>query len=112
MWFPEDPRQHGLKLSAGTAVESEEDAGSVARVATFGLDEQVVAAVKDGNLRFAVGRQPCPQGCLAVDSLSLHRFNGNYNGGGTEPVLTGPAFVGEPNSHERHANRLIVGAGR
>ncbi|MFF2133995.1 sugar ABC transporter substrate-binding protein, partial [Streptomyces olivochromogenes] len=37
--------------------------------------------------------QPYLQGYLAVDSLWLYKTNGNYSGGGEQPILTGPAFV-------------------
>ncbi|MFG1667873.1 substrate-binding domain-containing protein [Streptomyces sp. Y7] len=80
-----------------TAVESAKDAGSKAKVATFDLDKQVVAAIKDGQLQFAVDQQPYLQGYLAIDSLWLYKNNGNYMGGGQEPVLTGPAFVDKSN---------------
>ncbi|MFJ8113641.1 sugar ABC transporter substrate-binding protein [Streptomyces sp. NPDC096132] len=80
-----------------TAVEAAKDAGSKAKVATFDLDKQVVAAIKDGTLQFAVDQQPYLQGYLAIDSLWLYQTNGNYMGGGQEPVLTGPAFVDKSN---------------
>ncbi|MER5665900.1 sugar ABC transporter substrate-binding protein, partial [Streptomyces mirabilis] len=33
----------------------------------------------------------------AVDSLWLYKTNGNYSGGGEQPILTGPAFVDKSN---------------
>ncbi|MGW4985458.1 sugar ABC transporter substrate-binding protein, partial [Streptomyces mirabilis] len=44
-------------------------------------------------IQFAVDQQPYLQGYLAVDSLWLYKTNGNYSGGGEQPILTGPAFV-------------------
>ncbi|MEV5438861.1 substrate-binding domain-containing protein [Streptomyces sp. NPDC052682] len=79
------------------AVESVQEAGSRARVATFDLDKDVVAAVRDGRVQFAVDQQPYLQGYLAVDALWLYRTNGNVSGGGVAPVLTGPAFVTKAN---------------
>ncbi|MET9718986.1 substrate-binding domain-containing protein [Streptomyces rochei] len=76
-----------------TAVESVEEAGSKAQVVTFDLDEELIAAVERGDVRFAVDQQPYLQGYLAVDALWLYRTNGNVSGGGVAPVLTGPAFV-------------------
>ncbi|MGQ5605477.1 substrate-binding domain-containing protein [Streptomyces sp. EKS3.2] len=76
-----------------TAVESVEEAGSKAQVVTFDLDEELIAAVERGDVRFAVDQQPYLQGYLAVDAFWLYRTNGNVSGGGVAPVLTGPAFV-------------------
>ncbi|MGC9381832.1 substrate-binding domain-containing protein [Streptomyces sp. MH13] len=81
-----------------TAVESVEEAGSSAHVATFDLDEDLVAAVERGDVQFAVDQQPYLQGYLAVDALWLYRTNGNVSGGGVAPVLTGPAFVTRTNA--------------
>ncbi|MCC9154098.1 substrate-binding domain-containing protein [Streptomyces parvulus] len=81
-----------------TAVKSVAEAGSRAHVATFDLDNDLVAAVKRGDVQFAVDQQPYLQGYLAVDALWLYRTNGNVSGGGTEPVLTGPAFVTRTNA--------------
>ena len=80
-----------------TAVQSVADAGSKAKVATFDLNKDLVNAVKEGNVQFAVDQQPYLQGYLAVDGLWLYKNNGNFSGGGTAPVLTGPAFVTEEN---------------
>ncbi|MET9384459.1 sugar ABC transporter substrate-binding protein [Streptomyces sp. NPDC002928] len=80
-----------------TAVQSVSDAGGKAKVATFDLNKQLVAGVQDGSIEFAVDQQPYLQGYLAVDSLWLYKNNGNYSGGGEQPVLTGPAFVDKSN---------------
>ncbi|MBV7697566.1 substrate-binding domain-containing protein [Streptomyces sp. TRM70350] len=80
-----------------TAVQSVKDSGSKAKVATFDLNKDLVQAVQDGSVEFAVDQQPYLQGYLAVDGLWLYRTNGNISGGGTAPVLTGPAFVTKEN---------------
>ncbi|MEU1003825.1 sugar ABC transporter substrate-binding protein [Streptomyces tibetensis] len=80
-----------------TAVQSVKDAGSKAKVATFDLNKELVGAVQGGSIEFAVDQQPYLQGYLAVDSLWLYKTNGNVSGGGTAPVLTGPAFVTKDN---------------
>ncbi|MFJ4539638.1 sugar ABC transporter substrate-binding protein [Streptomyces tibetensis] len=80
-----------------TAVQSVKDAGSKAQVATFDLNKELVGAVQGGSIEFAVDQQPYLQGYLAVDALWLYRTNGNVSGGGTAPVLTGPAFVTKDN---------------
>ncbi|MFF5012880.1 sugar ABC transporter substrate-binding protein [Streptomyces sp. NPDC001165] len=80
-----------------TAVQSVGDAGSKAKVATFDLNNQLTSAIKKGTIQFAVDQQPYLQGYLAIDSLWLYKNNGNYSGGGEQPVLTGPAFVDKSN---------------
>ncbi|AXE90793.1 substrate-binding domain-containing protein [Streptomyces sp. Go-475] len=80
-----------------TAVQSVKDAGSKAKVATFDLNKDLVGAIQSGSVEFAVDQQPYLQGYLAVDALWLYRTNGNFSGGGTAPVLTGPAFVTKDN---------------
>jgi ABC-type sugar transport system substrate-binding protein len=80
-----------------TAVQSVKDAGSKAKVATFDLNQDLVNAIKSGSVQFAVDQQPYLQGYLAVDALWLYKTNGNFSGGGTAPVLTGPAFVTKDN---------------
>ncbi|KOU58831.1 sugar ABC transporter substrate-binding protein [Streptomyces sp. MMG1533] len=81
-----------------TAVQSVGDAGSKAKVATFDLNKELVKAVQNGKVEFAVDQQPYLQGYLAVDALWLYRANGNFSGGGTAPVLTGPAFITKDNA--------------
>lgn len=79
------------------AVKSVQGAGSAAKVATFDTNKDLVAAIKDGSIQFAVDQQPFLQGYLAVDTLWLYKTNGNFPGGGSAPVLTGPAFVTKDN---------------
>ncbi|MER7973263.1 substrate-binding domain-containing protein [Streptomyces sp. NPDC096080] len=81
-----------------TAVKSVKAAGSRAHVATFDLNDDLVKAVRTGDVQFAVDQQPYLQGYLAVDALWLYRTNGNVSGGGVSPVLTGPAFVTKSNA--------------
>ncbi|MEU9786540.1 sugar ABC transporter substrate-binding protein [Streptomyces phaeochromogenes] len=80
-----------------TAVQSVSESGSKAKVATFDLNKEMVSAIKSGDVEFAVDQQPYLQGYLSVDSLWLYKTNGNFSGGGQEPVLTGPAFVDKSN---------------
>ena len=85
---------NGVGTAAVTAVES---AGSEAQVATFDVDADVISAVQDGALLFAVDQQPYLQGYLPVVALNLYTTNGNTIGGGL-PVLTGPGFVTQENA--------------
>ncbi|MER5475008.1 sugar ABC transporter substrate-binding protein [Streptomyces sp. NPDC002935] len=80
-----------------TSVQSIGDAGSKAKVATFDLNKDLTGAISKGTIQFAVDQQPYLQGYLAIDSLWLYKTNGNYSGGGEQPVLTGPAFVDKSN---------------
>ncbi|MFI6275620.1 sugar ABC transporter substrate-binding protein [Streptomyces sp. NPDC050988] len=82
---------------AMTAVQSLDDAGSKAKLATFDLNKDLIGAIEDGDIQFAVDQQPYLQGYLSVDSLWLYKTNGNFSGGSQEPVLTGPAFVDKSN---------------
>ncbi|MBQ0825888.1 sugar ABC transporter substrate-binding protein [Streptomyces tagetis] len=82
---------------AMTAVQSVADAGSKAKIATFDLNKDLTGAIEKDEIEFAVDQQPYLQGYLAVDGLWLHKNNGNYSGGGEQPVLTGPAFVDKSN---------------
>jgi simple sugar transport system substrate-binding protein len=80
-----------------TSVQSVGDAGSKAKIATFDLNKDLTGAISKGTIQFAVDQQPYLQGYLAIDSLWLYKNNGNYSGGGEQPVLTGPAFVDKSN---------------
>lgn len=96
----QDPQiSHVLTLGAPfamTAVKSVGDAGGKAKVVTFDTNAELVNAIKEGQVDWAVDQQPYLQGYLAVDSLWLYKTNGNTIGGG-EAVLTGPAFVDKTN---------------
>src|ERR687895_383652 len=72
-------------------------ANSEATVATFDLSGDVVAAIKDGSIAFAVDQQQYLQGYLPVVFLTLNKTNANTVGGG-QPVLTGPGYVDESNA--------------
>ncbi|MFC7892269.1 sugar ABC transporter substrate-binding protein [Streptomyces sp. NPDC057381] len=82
---------------AMVAVQSVDETGSKAKVATFDLNKELTGAIEKGAIEFAVDQQPYLQGYLAVDGLWLYKNNGNYSGGGEQPVLTGPAFVDKSN---------------
>jgi ABC-type sugar transport system substrate-binding protein len=75
-----------------TAVESVEEAGSNADVATFDMNSELIGALQDEEVVFAVDQQPYLQGYLGVDEIWLWHRNGNAIGGG-RPVLTGPNIV-------------------
>lgn len=78
------------------AVDAVNSAGSDAKVVTFDLNEDLVGAIEDGSVSWAVDQQPYVQGYEAIDALWLYLTNGNTLGGG-QPVLTGPSFVDQSN---------------
>lgn len=78
------------------AVESVNQSGAAAEVATFDTNAELVGAIKDGRVAWAVDQQPYLQGYLAVDSLWIAKRNGGTLGGG-RPVYTGPSFVDQTN---------------
>jgi simple sugar transport system substrate-binding protein len=80
-----------------TASDAAKDSGGKAKVATFDMNKDLVAAIKDGRILFAVDQQPYLQGYEAVDELWLYKNNGDVIGGG-QPVLTGPAIVDKTNA--------------
>jgi simple sugar transport system substrate-binding protein len=82
---------------AMAAIKSVKDAGSSAKVATFDTNRDLIDGVKSGNIQWAVDQQPYLQGYLAIDGAWLYKTNGDYSGGGQDPILTGPAFVTKDN---------------
>ena len=80
-----------------TASDAAKDSGSKAKIATFDMNKDLIAAIKDGRIQFAVDQQPYLQGYEAVDELWLYKNNGDIIGGG-QPVLTGPAIVDKSNA--------------
>jgi simple sugar transport system substrate-binding protein len=61
-------------------------------VATFDLSPEVLLAVSDGQLLFAIDQQPYLQGYLAVVMLTKYLETRTMPGGG-EIIRTGPNFV-------------------
>jgi simple sugar transport system substrate-binding protein len=74
-------------------------ANSEATLATFDLSGDVIQAIEDGEIAFAVDQQQYLQGYLPIVFLTLNNTNLNTIGGGL-PVLTGPGFVDESNAAE------------
>lgn len=78
------------------AVDAVKDSGSDAEIVTFDTNAELVDAIADGRIKWAVDQQPYLQGYLAVDSLWVAKRNGGTLGGG-QPVFTGPSFVDATN---------------
>jgi simple sugar transport system substrate-binding protein len=81
---------------ASVAAAAASDAGSKAEIATFDLNGDVISAIKDGSIAFAVDQQQYEQGYLPIVMLKLYAQNLNTVGGG-QPVLTGPGIVDKSN---------------
>jgi simple sugar transport system substrate-binding protein len=81
---------------ATSAVTAAKGANSKAMIATFDLNSDVAAAIKSGDVAFAVDQQQYEQGYLPIVMLKLYHDNANTVGGG-KPVLTGPGFVDKSN---------------
>jgi simple sugar transport system substrate-binding protein len=79
-----------------TIVQAAKAAGSSAKVVTFDTNKQLVSAIQDGSVKWAIDQQPYAQGYEAIDALWLYVTNGNIIGGG-QPLLTGPAFIDSRN---------------
>ncbi len=75
-----------------TIVDCVKAAGSKAKVATFDTNKQLVSAIEQGSVRWAIDQQPYVQGYEAIDALWLYITNGDVLGG-EQPILTGPAFL-------------------
>ncbi|MEV4110897.1 sugar ABC transporter substrate-binding protein [Nonomuraea sp. NPDC049695] len=91
-----------LALNPAVAVAARDavkDAGSQAKLATFDLSADVVSAIKDGEILFAVDQQQYLQGYLPITFLNLYKNNLNTVGGGL-PVNTGPGFVTKDNADQ------------
>ncbi|MFI6907115.1 sugar ABC transporter substrate-binding protein [Nonomuraea sp. NPDC050394] len=82
---------------AAAARDAIKDAGSQAKLATFDLSPDVIAAINAGEVLFAVDQQQYLQGWLPITFLKLYKDNLNTVGGGL-PVNTGPGFVTKDNA--------------
>ncbi|MBT2225291.1 substrate-binding domain-containing protein [Nonomuraea sp. NEAU-A123] len=78
------------------AVKSVKGANSSAKIGTFDTNKELVAAIQNGSIQWAVDQQPYMQGYLAIDGIWWYRTNGNTLGGG-QNVATGPAFIDKTN---------------
>lgn len=72
-------------------------AGTSQILGTFDLSPDVLQALLDGEMVFAIDQQQYLQGYLPIVFLVLYNQNANTVGGGL-PVLTGPGFVDASNA--------------
>jgi simple sugar transport system substrate-binding protein len=84
---------------AAPALAALKDTGRLGRIAvgTFDLTPEVLAAVRDGQLLFAIDQQPYLQGYLAIVLLTKYLETKAMPGGG-QIIRTGPSFVTKENA--------------
>ena len=86
---------------AAPALAALRESGRAGRIAvgTFDLTPEVLAALRDGHLLFAIDQQPYLQGYLAVVLLTKYLDTKAMPGGG-QLIRTGPGFVTRENAAE------------
>jgi simple sugar transport system substrate-binding protein len=80
-----------------SALPAIQEVGREVALATFDLGPDVLTALENGEMLFAIDAQPYLQGYLPVAFLVLYLENLNTVGGGLS-VLTGPGFVTAENA--------------
>ena len=84
---------------ATPALDAVRAGGEDVKLATFDLSPDVLAAVRDGKMLFAVDQQPYLQGYLPVMLLAERALYGVFPRAG-ELIPTGPEFVTKANAAE------------
>ena len=73
--------------------------GKPIHLATFDLSADVLTAIKDGKMDFAIDQQQFLQGYLPIVILTNYAETGNLpTGDGTGLIMTGPGFVTKDNA--------------
>jgi len=83
---------------AAPALKALREAGKLGEIklATFDLSPEVLEAIRDGDMLFAIDQQQYLQGYLPIVLLVL--YNENLNTVGSDVLLTGPGFVTQENA--------------
>jgi len=81
-------------LPAIKALQDLNKAGQI-KLATFDLSPDVLQAIKNGQMLFAIDQQPYLQGYLPIVLLTLYRTNLNIVA--NDVIMTGPFFVTSDN---------------
>jgi len=76
------------------ALQDLNNAGQI-KLATFDLSPDVLQAIKNGQMLFAIDQQPYLQGYLPIVLLTLYRTN--LNTVANDVLMTGPSFVTSAN---------------
>jgi len=66
------------------------------KLATFDLSPEVLEAIRDGKMLFAIDQQQYMQGYLPIVFLTLYKDN--LNTPGSKLIMTGPGFVTKDNA--------------
>jgi simple sugar transport system substrate-binding protein len=84
---------------AGPALAAVSASGKTIHLATFDLSADVLTAIKDGKMDFAIDQQQFLQGYLPIVILTNYAETGNLpTGDGTGLIMTGPGFVTKDNA--------------
>jgi simple sugar transport system substrate-binding protein len=87
-----------VAVPALQAVEAAGKTGAI-HVATFDLSADILTAIKDGKMDFAIDQQQFIQGYLPIVMLVMYAETGNLmSGNGAGLVMTGPGFVTKDNA--------------
>ncbi|MGD8624455.1 MAG: sugar ABC transporter substrate-binding protein, partial [Anaerolineae bacterium] len=92
-----DPEVDGILTLGPTGASptlqglQEEDMLDTIKLATFDLSPEVLEAIRDGQMLFAIDQQQYLQGYLPIVLLTL--YNENLNTPGSDIIMTGPGFV-------------------
>jgi simple sugar transport system substrate-binding protein len=84
---------------AGPALAAVTASGKPIHLATFDLSADVLTAIKDGKMDFAIDQQQFLQGYLPIVILTNYAETRNLpTGDGTGLIMTGPGFVTKDNA--------------
>jgi simple sugar transport system substrate-binding protein len=84
---------------AGPALAAVTASGKAVHLATFDLSADVLTAIKDGKMDFAIDQQQFLQGYLPIVILTNYAETRNLpTGDGTGLIMTGPGFVTKDNA--------------
>jgi simple sugar transport system substrate-binding protein len=84
---------------AGPALAAVTASGKTIHLATFDLSAEVLTAIKDGKMDFAIDQQQFLQGYLPIVILTNYAETRNLpTGDGTGLIMTGPGFVTKDNA--------------
>ncbi len=99
-----DPDVNGMltlgPTGAAPALMALDDMGltGTVQLATFDLSPEVLQAIVDGKMLFAIDQQQYLQGYLPIVFLTLYNRDGGLMPGGGGVTLTGPGFVTADNA--------------
>jgi len=87
-----------VAVPALAAIEGAGKTGKI-HIATFDLSADILTAIKDGKMDFAIDQQQFIQGYLPIVMLVMYVETGNLmSGNGAGLVMTGPGFVTKDNA--------------